>query len=94
MADQQPESLRDPVSLREAAKRVGVSPQRITELAKTDPTFPPKKKVGRSLAVSWPAFERWHKARNRKPGRRPKAQTDGDTTSHQEPPPTRRNGAF
>lgn len=56
------------VSLREAARRVvlekiapSMSHQRVSQLARTDPDFPPTQMVGRSLAADWhelrPYFE-------------------------------------
>lgn len=48
------------VSFRECARRVvaeriapSMSHQRVSQLARTDPNFPPTMPVGRSLAVEW-----------------------------------------
>jgi len=62
----------DLVTLAEAARRVRLSPQRVRKLAAKDPAFPPQQVIGGYRLVSWSAFERWDRDRNRRPGRPPK----------------------
>ncbi len=54
------------VSLSQAARRVGLSRSRISQLRREDPAFPPTRPTRSSLLVSWPAFERWFTHRPRR----------------------------
>ncbi len=57
------------VTLAELSRRVGLSPQRVRQLATEDPAFPARRKVGRAWAVVWTDAERYFAARQPKPGR-------------------------
>jgi predicted DNA-binding transcriptional regulator AlpA len=64
-----PSMTEELVSLPEVGRRVGLSAQRIRQLADEDPTFPARRKVGRVWAVVWPEAERYFATRQPKPGR-------------------------
>ena len=54
------------VSLAQAARRVGLSRSRISQLRREDPAFPPTRPTRSSLLVSWLAFQRWFAHRPRR----------------------------
>lgn len=54
------------VSLSRAARRVGLSPSRISQLRREDPAFPPTRPTRSALLVSWPAFQHWFAHRPRR----------------------------
>jgi hypothetical protein len=75
MADE--EGGPDMVSFREFARRAvaeglvtSMSHQRVSQLHRTDPNFPPVVVVGRSKAVDWRAGRRYLQSRELRPGRR------------------------
>ncbi|WP_231607919.1 hypothetical protein [Streptacidiphilus albus] len=67
----------DLVSFRELAKRLvaehvvpAISHQRVSQLSRDDPDFPPVVRVGRSMAVDWYAAEPYFRDRKSRQGRR------------------------
>ena len=62
------------VTLAEVSRRVGLSPQRIRQLATEDPAFPARRKVGRAWAVAWSEAETYFAARRPRPGRPPRGE--------------------
>jgi hypothetical protein len=62
------------VSLAEVGRRVGLSAQRVRQLAATDPTFPARQKVGQGWAVVWSEAEHYFAGRHPKPGPKPRQQ--------------------
>jgi transcriptional regulator with XRE-family HTH domain len=53
------------ITFTELARRVGLSQQRISQLARDDPDFPPRYRAGPSWQVSWPEAERYFAERRR-----------------------------
>lgn len=67
----------DMVSFREAARRVvaegiedSMSHQRVSQLSREDPGFPPVVTVGRAKAVDWRLAAPYFRGREKKQGRR------------------------
>lgn len=58
------------ISLRELARRLGISHQRVSQLSRSDPTFPPLILVGRSKAVDWKQAEPYFRDRVTRQGER------------------------
>jgi predicted DNA-binding transcriptional regulator AlpA len=58
------------ISLREVARRLGVSHQLVSKLSRTDPAFPPVVPVGRAQAVDWRAAEPYFLSRESRQGER------------------------
>lgn len=58
------------ISLREVARRLGVSHQLISQLSRRDPAFPPVVPVGRAQAVDWREAEPYFRNRTTRPGER------------------------
>ncbi|MFC1410488.1 hypothetical protein ACEZCY_14610 [Streptacidiphilus sp. N1-12] len=65
------------ISLRELARRLvaeqvvaQISHQRVTQLARDDPDFPPVVKVGRANAVDWQAAKPYFRERKSRQGER------------------------
>jgi predicted DNA-binding transcriptional regulator AlpA len=58
------------ISLREVARRLGVSHQLISQLSRRDPDFPPIVPVGRAQAVDWHKAEPYFRNRTTRPGAR------------------------
>lgn len=61
----------DLITLAELGRRQGLSPQRVRQLANSDPAFPPRRRVGRYWLVSAAAAERYFAARGEPKGGRP-----------------------
>ena len=74
------------ISLREVARRLGVSHQLISQLSRRDPDFPPLIPVGRSKAVDWKKAEPYFRGRTSRQGER----TDLKKTA--EVPPAEESG--
>jgi predicted DNA-binding transcriptional regulator AlpA len=64
---------RELVTLAEVARRVGLSPQRIGQLAQR-PDFPERRKLGHYWLVDAAEVERWLRERPRDKGGRPRKQ--------------------
>ncbi|MFF2094838.1 hypothetical protein [Streptomyces sp. NPDC058202] len=67
----------DMVSLREVARRVvaegianSMSHQRVSQLAREDPDFPPVHRVGRSNSVDWHLAQSYFRSRVTQQGKR------------------------
>jgi hypothetical protein len=67
----------DMVSFRELAKRLvadgvvsQITHQRLSQIARTDPTFPPVVQIGRSKAVDYRKARPYFQKRRTRPGRR------------------------
>jgi transcriptional regulator with XRE-family HTH domain len=58
------------ISLRELARRLGISHQRVSQLSRSDPDFPPLVPVGRSRAVDWKQAEPYFLGRTSRQGER------------------------
>ena len=58
------------ISLREVARRLGLSHQRVSQLSRTDPNFPEIVPVGRAQAVDWRAAEPYFANRESRQGER------------------------
>jgi predicted DNA-binding transcriptional regulator AlpA len=58
------------ISLRELARRLGVSHQLVSQLSRSDPKFPKTVPVGRSKAVDWRAAEPYFRDRVTRQGER------------------------
>jgi predicted DNA-binding transcriptional regulator AlpA len=69
------------ISLREFARRVGISHQRVSQLSRTDPNFPKLVPVGRSKAVDWHEAEPYYEARERRQGERTDLKSPPDEES-------------
>jgi hypothetical protein len=70
------------LSLSEVARRVvaegiedSMSHQRVSQLSREDPAFPPVVPVGRSKAVDWRLAAPYFRARIKRQGQRPKKDT-------------------
>jgi predicted DNA-binding transcriptional regulator AlpA len=70
------------ISLRELARRLGMSHQRVSQLSRSDPAFPPLIPVGRSKAVDWKQAEPYFLNRTSRQGER----TDIKTKQAEQPP--------
>lgn len=51
------------ISLRELARRLGMSHQRVSQLSRSDPEFPTLVPIGRSKAVDWTQAEPYFRDR-------------------------------
>lgn len=58
------------ISLREVARRLGISHQRVSKMSRTDPDFPPLVAVGRAKAVDWRVAEPYFQTRQSRQGER------------------------
>ncbi|MDJ1131220.1 hypothetical protein [Streptomyces iconiensis] len=72
----------DMVSFRELARRLGLSHQRVSQLHREDPDFPPVVKIGRSNAVDYRVARPYFEAREPQQGRR----TDLEQKREEAPP--------
>lgn len=58
------------ISLRELARRLGMSHQRVSQISRSDPEFPKLVVVGRSKAVDWKLAEPYFRDRVSRQGER------------------------
>ena len=66
------------ISLREVARRLGLSHQRVSQLSRSDPNFPKLVLVGRSKAVDWHEAEPYFQTRETRQGQRTDLKTVTD----------------
>lgn len=66
------------ISLREVARRLGLSHQRVSQLSRSDPNFPKLVLVGRSKAVDWHEAEPYFQTRETRQGQRTDLKTATD----------------
>jgi predicted DNA-binding transcriptional regulator AlpA len=59
------------VTMREAARRLGRSHQRLSQLAQRA-DFPERHRIGNAWAVAWPEVEAWFRERTLGTGGRPR----------------------